>query len=285
MGKVIMKNQDGEFKKSLAHKKGEEYKEEEEEVVDEVDNDDEDVQGDDDADESGSKTGEGKENEKGVNFETLFLEEKRKREELLEKVMKGDNQNQQQQQQQQAIKPPAAVTLLEENELDDEKFTEVLSDKNKFVKLLNEIGQRAYNKAYEEVLKVVPDVANNVAAFRVTLSELNRSFFERHPELAKMRKFVSSVADELIVKEGINDLQGYEAMLQQLPQRVQEKLSELGIDAKAVSSTEDNKTKKKPSTPAKPGGQRRRPAPEDLDDLSDDFKRSLQFTKKRRGLA
>ena len=285
MGNVVLKNED-EFKKSLAHRKGEEYKEEEKEVKEEEEEEstNEGEQGEGGAEEEEGKTEDEKKNEKGVDFEALFLEEKKKREELLEKVMKGNKGDEKPPEE--PIKPPAAVTLLSENDLDDEKFTEVLSDKRRFIEVLNEVGNKAFQKAYEEALKVVPEVANNVAAFRVTLSELNRSFFERHPELAKMRKFVSSVADEVIIQEGINDLNGYEKMLEHLPQRVQEKLSELGIDAKAVSSTEPNKPNtKKPSTPAKPGGQRRKPSPEDLDDLSDDLKRSLAFVKKRKGLA
>ena len=223
-----------------------------------------------------------------VDYEALFKAEKDKAEKRLNQFIELSVKNDPEPQIPEygsgsAAQPdsrPAAVKFLEEAEIDDEAFTGFLSDKREFVSTLNEFGNKVRNKTVEEIMVSLPNIVQNAVSFTVSFNEMNREFFNRYPELAGVKKYVSAVADEMMKERRVNDLEGYEQVLKDLPGVISEKL---GIELK------ERRQGKKP-TPQKPlqatpAGQRRgRPSTDDSDlsPLQRDLKRSLEFIKKKR---
>ena len=227
-----------------------------------------------------------------VDYKALFEEQKSKNDKLLEQVneLSGkkdvkpnaagdekelDNQN--------TFTPPAAVRLLEEAEFDDDTFTEVLTNKKAFIDKMNEFGNKIRAATVESVMKDIPGIVQNISSFTVEFNELNRQFFERYPQLAPVKRFVSAAADEMLKERNVNDLAGYEKVLEDLPKVIEEKL---GISLESKKKGSGSSSKKPKAGQVAPGGQRRGKGVEtDLSPLEADFKRSLEYSKRKRGVS
>jgi hypothetical protein len=242
--------------------KGEEINEEEEEVVEE---------------ETIEETKPEDDGKSGIDYKALWEKESKEKEELL-KAVTNPKQTQPVQQQEGVVTPPAAVRFLDGSDVKDDDFYQLTNDKGKFVEFLNDFGNKVRVKTAEEIIQTVPGIAQGVASFTVTLSEMNRQFFQDHPELTPIKKLVSATADEMIKERGVNDLSGYEKLLGELPEVMKEKF-DLGNIGKPA--------KKKTPKQAKPGGSRP-PRQTDQDDgltpLQKDIKAALEYSKQHGGV-
>jgi actin-related protein len=244
----------------------------EEEVVEEAE---EEVVEDEEIEEEVTEEEEEKvEETHSFDYKELWEKEHAEKEKLLDKLTTVDKVEDQPQQPQQ----PAVINLLSEESLDEDTFLETVSNRSKFIKFFNEFGNNVRVKTEEAVLRTVPDIAQGIASFTISMNDMNREFFTQNPELLPMKKLVSITADELIRERKVNDLDGYQKVLADLPGVLKDKI---GVDLKSVKK--ESKAKKK-SGQVQPGGTRvsKKSLKKNLTPLQRDLAKALEFSKKNK---
>jgi hypothetical protein len=94
--------------------------------------------------------------------------------------------------------PPASIEsedfnkLLEEMDLD-----EVLDNKANFSKFLKQAMTFVKEQTKQEILTSIPQVVGNHVQQQVVMRDVANTFYETHPELKRVKKYVSTVANEV----------------------------------------------------------------------------------------
>lgn len=202
-----------------------------------------------------------------IDFQSLYEDEKEENKKLLNKALGEDKEEPK-------APEPIVLEFMNNKNFSDDQFDKAVSTKESFINTLNEFGNKVRTQTTDAIMNDIPRIVTNIVTFQVRLNELNRDLYKDNPELVPVKKFVGSLADELIKKKGINDLDDYESMLKELPKIVRKQLN--------IKKTDKVEKKKVPLNP-KTTSQRRGDPEEiegDLTPLQKDIKRSLAFLKK-----
>ena len=229
-----------------------------EEETDVVEEDDSDVDAEED-----------KVEDTKVDFKSLYEQEKLERQKLVDKITSPKKEDE-------SDKAPAApepIEFIKGSELDDDTFGDIVSSKEAFTKTLNEFGNRVRIDTESRIMTELPSIIQSITSYQVKLNDLNRSFYDENKDLVPLKKFVGSIADDIIKSRGINDLDSYEELLKELPILVRKELN--------MAPPE----KRKPtSSGIVPRGQRRlsgKPTDDDLSPLQKDIQKALKYSKQR----
>lgn len=251
--------------KSLSFKKSGLDETEEEEVVETTEELEEEVVDDEEeetSDEEEEQEEVNEDDEDGPDWKKLWEEEREEKKKLLESKEKKEET---------PPEPPKEVNFVSIENFSDEDFENMTSSKESFVKTLNELGNKVRTNVMSEMMDSIPGMVSSISKFQVELDSLNRRFYEENPDLAPIKKYVGAIADEIIKKEGIVDLDDYGEMLKGLPAIVRKELK-LNPPKK-----EEKKTPKGP----KVDSQRKTKADLDktLSPLQKDIEKSLSFMR------
>ncbi len=145
-------------------------------------------------------------------------------------------------------KQPTQVAGLDEV-LANMDFDAVMESKESFAEFLKTTMAVVQEQTAQKVLTSIPNVVGNFVQQRATMQEVAKEFYGRYPELKRVKRYVSKVADEI---SGKNPDWNIGQVLEEAAKVTKETL---GVQNLAVEGNKGAVTKPKSSAPALPGNQ------------------------------
>lgn len=82
-------------------------------------------------------------------------------------------------------------------ELGDFDFDEIMESKDSFVKFISNVMSVAKEQAKQEMLTSIPNVVGSFVQRQASMRDVATAFYEKYPELKKVKRYVSTVANEV----------------------------------------------------------------------------------------
>lgn len=271
MAQVVKKSKEeneSDVAKSLKFSRSglDKVKEEPEEVIEEEEtlNEEEEVVEEDEQEDKEDKL-----DATELNYRTLYEKSEAEKDKILDKVFKKEEE---------VKTPPPKIDIefLSSKEISDDDFADATSSKDSFIETLNKFGNKIRTAVTDEIMNSIPGIVTNISSMQVALDSMNRKFYEENPDLVSIKKYVGTLADEMIKENGINDLSDYEKMLKELPARVRKNLK---LNPPVKKKGVDSKAPKEPVLKSQRRGKEE--INENLSPLQKDLQRSLKFMRER----
>ena len=98
--------------------------------------------------------------------------------------------------------------------------------------ITEEERQSIINEAVEKALLMLPEVVGNLIMNQINLLKINRTFYEKYPDLASSKDLVAAVVEQV---EGERPGLSYESILSQAVPRIREQIRSITkLDMKTV---------------------------------------------------
>ncbi len=100
--------------------------------------------------------------------------------------------------------------------------------------MTNEEMEIVIDKAVEKALLMIPEVVGNLITHHISVNKLNKSFYEKNPELREHKAMVASVIEQI---EGSNLPMDYSKLVDKALPEIQKRLKETKhLDMETIST-------------------------------------------------